>query len=766
MMYKEVIKRSIIFTLTLLLCGSQAVVAQVQADVDSWDTFPAGFTPQEVGSQLGRHFIPGKHFLHGGKWIHYAEVCTWLGALRFAQVAKDAELANLLKDRFDPLFTAEKAYQPIMNHVDLNMFGCLPLEFYKVTGDKQYYDLGMPYADTQWQLPADAKPEEIANDRKGFSWQTRLWIDDMFMITIIQSQAYRVTGDRKYIDRAAKEMVYYLDELQRPNGLFYHAPDVPFLWARGNGWMAAGMAELLKALPKDNPDRPRIMEGYKKMMDSLKRFQGKEGMWNQLVDQPDCWPETSGSAMFAYAFITGVKQGWLDKASYAPAARRAWLALVPYINEAGDVREVCVGTNKKDDKQYYYDRPRVAGDYHGQAPYLWCAAALLEEPSTETAEVVRMVEITNDWTTVKKDSPVVLSIDRMCPDFRIKSATVWDNGTEVPSQLDDMNGDGKVDELAFVLNIPPHSTKRLKIVLSSQKSDRTYPSRVFAEMLISDRNGKHVPIASLTIPGTSNVYNQLHHHGPAFESELVAYRVYFDQKQTVDIYGKFNKGLEIQESQFYPTDEQVARGFGDDVLMVRGSCGLGTLKGWDGRKALHIENAETLTETIRASGPVRTVVEVTSRNWNYQRSELQMSIHYILYAGHRDCEVRVSFAEPLEKELFCTGVMKIKGSNHFSDHKGLIACWGTDWPVNDTIKYAKETVGLATCLPAELIKEETSDPENYLYTLQTKGCSSFTYHITFTSMKETFGYKSKDDWFAFVQEWKKELSQPLIVLQM
>ena len=236
----------------------------------------------------------------------------------------------------------------------------------------------MPYADTQWELPTDATPEEKRNAEKGFSWQTRLWIDDMFMITIVQSQAYRVTGEKKYIDRAAREMVYYLDELQRSNGLFYHAPDVPFFWARGNGWMAAGMAELLKALPENNRDRDRILEGYRKMMDSLKAYQGKDGMWNQLIDQSDCWPETSGSAMFAYAIITGVKQGWLDKKEYAPVARRAWLALVPYIDEEGDVREVCVGTNKKNDKQYYYDRPRIAGDYHGQAPYLWCATALME----------------------------------------------------------------------------------------------------------------------------------------------------------------------------------------------------------------------------------------------------------------------------------------------------------------------------------------------------------------------------------------------------
>jgi len=83
--------------------------------------------------------------------------------------------------------------------------------------------------------------------------------------------------------------------------------------------------------------------------------------------------------MFTYAMIVGVKRGWLEKEVYAPAARKAWLSLVKYINTDSDVTEVCVGTNKKNDKQYYYDRPRIAGDFHGQAPVLWCAYALLEK---------------------------------------------------------------------------------------------------------------------------------------------------------------------------------------------------------------------------------------------------------------------------------------------------------------------------------------------------------------------------------------------------
>ncbi len=340
---------------------------------------PKGCTPQEVGRRLAYHFADGKHMLHGGKWISYPETFNWNGALKFAAITKDEKLLKLLQDKFEPLFTTEKALLPIMNHVDLNMFGSLPLGLYQITKEKRYLDLGIPYADTQWEVPENANSEQKAWAEKGYSWQTRLWIDDMYMITIVQTQAYRVTKDRKYIDRAAKEMVLYLDELQRPNGLFYHAPDVPFYWGRGNGWVAAGMAELLRNLPKDSKDRPRILKGYQTMMKSLKNYQTSNGLWNQLIDESDCWAETSGSAMFTFALITGVKNGWLDAKEYAPVARRAWIGLVSYINDKDEVTEVCVGTNKKNDKQYYYDRPRHAGDYHGQAPYLWCAVALLDK---------------------------------------------------------------------------------------------------------------------------------------------------------------------------------------------------------------------------------------------------------------------------------------------------------------------------------------------------------------------------------------------------
>ena len=137
------------------------------------------------------------------------------------------------------------------------------------------------------------------------------------------------------------------------------------------------MSELLSELPKNHPLRPRIMKGYLTMMASLLKYQGDDGMWRQLLDKPESWAETSGTGMFTFALVTGVKKGWLPKKTYGPAARKAWLGLVSHIDADANVKDVCEGTNKGPSVQYYMDRKRLTGDLHGQAAALWSAMALL-----------------------------------------------------------------------------------------------------------------------------------------------------------------------------------------------------------------------------------------------------------------------------------------------------------------------------------------------------------------------------------------------------
>lgn len=389
------------------------------------------------------------------------------------------------------------------------------------------------------------------------------------------------------------------------------------------------------------------------------------------------------------------------------------------------------------------------------------AGGLSASAQGQEKEIEVIVE--NPWNAEKIDEPVVIDLSSLGAGFTVKSATVFDGTNEIPSQLDDMNGDTRADELAFVINLPASGKKTLNVILSSLKSDKTYPARVYAEMLFrTSKKNKYAKGYAIYADGASDTYNVQHHHGAAFESELVAYRIYFNEKQTTDLYGKFHKGLELEESQFYPTSEQLKRGFGDDVIKVNSSCGAGTLRGWDGTQSTLIKPVAVRGQRILASGPVRTIVDAEVKGWQYQNKELNMINRYTLYAGHRDAQVDVLFDAPLDKEVFCTGVQNITGhADMFSDHNGLVASWGTDWPVNDTVKYKKETVGLATYIPKKYVVKETSDKENFLYTISAPGKSSFRYYTSFTSCKETFGYPDKEKWFAYVQEWKKALEQPV-----
>jgi rhamnogalacturonyl hydrolase YesR len=363
-----------LFAVVLLL---SALSARAGYDFGDW---PAGKSPGEIGRRVAANFVPRPHLPQWeDKVIHYAEACTWYGALTFAQLSNDAALQAQLVRRFEPLFGEQKDLIPSPDHVDWTVFAAVPLEIYRQNQDLRCLALGEWMAMRQWGEPFGRRLEPTAreNAARGLTWQTRLWIDDMYMITMAQAQAFRATGNRVYIDRAAREMVYYLDHLQRPNGLFHHAPAAPFHWGRGNGWMAAGMAELLRSLPAGNPDRPRILDGYHRMMAALLQNQDADGMWHQLIDGPDSWPETSGTAMFTFAFITGVKEGWLDAPTYGPAAKKAWLALTGYLDADANLRNVCEGTGTSSSRQHYLDRKRITGDFHGQAPMLWCASALL-----------------------------------------------------------------------------------------------------------------------------------------------------------------------------------------------------------------------------------------------------------------------------------------------------------------------------------------------------------------------------------------------------
>ena len=386
------------------------------------------------------------------------------------------------------------------------------------------------------------------------------------------------------------------------------------------------------------------------------------------------------------------------------------------------------------------------------------------------------VFVRNQLDNARTDQPVVISLAQY---GEVRSALVTVDGQEIPCQLDDLNQDDIFDELCFLANLGESERKQYTVTLFDEGEPRSYPARVYADMLVRNTSDKQLKknqqnnfLESITVRGdAADAYHIQHHHGVDFESELNGIRIYFDARQTLDLYGKYQKRLELQDTQFYTDAEQKAQGYGDDVLWVGQTFGLGAFRGWDGTKPTLVEPVRSRTQRIISYGPLRTIVEVVDRDWqapltssiSHHPSSITMTLRYTQYAGHRDTDVDVFFNKNVSDYRFSTGVINVKGSVEYSDRHGLRACWGTDYPATDTTKWKRETVGLAVLVPHKNIaSEEPANKDNYAFVVKIDG-THMAYKVNYTSANETFGYHSAQEWFDYLKAWRREVDHPVIV---
>lgn len=403
--------------------------------------------------------------------------------------------------------------------------------------------------------------------------------------------------------------------------------------------------------------------------------------------------------------------------------------------------------------------------------------------SSVAAQSTVVVTVSNPTNSPRADVPIIINTS---PYGEVRSALVTHNGQEIPCQLDDLNLDECFDELCFLADLDKKETKQYAVTFSLDGEPRFYPARVYAEMVLANTKDKTLKkhqqnnyIEALTARGdAAYTYNVQHHHGVDFESELNGIRIYFDARQTLDLYGKYEKRLELKDTQFYTSDEQKAQHYGDDVLWVGQTFGLGAFRGWNGKEPTLIEPVRTRTQRIISYGPLRAIVEVIDRGWQApapntlrnaslgekgQPSSINMTLRYTQYAGHRDTDVDVFFNKDVSDYRFSTGIINVKDSKEFSDNKGLRGCWGTDYPAADTTKWSRETVGLGILIPQEnIVSEEAANKDNYAFVVKVNG-KHMAYKVSYTSDKESFGYHKAEDWFHHLSAWKKEVEEPVVI---
>jgi unsaturated rhamnogalacturonyl hydrolase len=334
----------------------------------------------------------------------YSSVLSYYGVLCVA--APDVANLPALVDR------AIAGYQPYlpgkdqMGNIDGGAIGIVPLEIFRQRGGQAYQDKGLAYANAAFSktLPS------------GASSLTRWWIDDMFMLGALEANAYLNTGSATYANYAGDQMVVEAERCQQPDGLAWHRNDVggapsprpPHLphiskhfWCRGNGWMAAGMTRTLLALPEAHPRRAALLDAYRRQMAALKLRQDASGMWHQLLDRPDSYPETSSTALFVYAMAYGIRQGWLVRADYEPVVTRGWDAVARHIQAHGRVTDICWGgPSRAWTDSDYLNWPKVEGDNHGQGTVLLAAEAMLRLTGSNVTDHVTAAG-TEEPSTIK-----------------------------------------------------------------------------------------------------------------------------------------------------------------------------------------------------------------------------------------------------------------------------------------------------------------------------------------------------------------------------
>jgi rhamnogalacturonyl hydrolase YesR len=198
-----------------------------------------------------------------------------------------------------------------------------------------------------------------------------VWADDLFMSVMFLLRYEELTGESKYLDDAAVQVVGIFDRLYDPSrGLSSHgwfergARRSPVFWGRANGWMAWGISELLLRLPAGHPRRDRILEIFRQQMSGILKYQGDNGLWHQVLDRPETFEETSCTAMFVLALARGVRSGWLGPENAGPAGR-GWRGVCSRILADGTVTGICQGTSIGPDLAFYAKRSTPPHDPRG-----------------------------------------------------------------------------------------------------------------------------------------------------------------------------------------------------------------------------------------------------------------------------------------------------------------------------------------------------------------------------------------------------------------
>ena len=339
----------------------------------------------------------------------YQDWRYWNGVLNLAML----ELADVLHDPkygdfavrnvafgfdhapyFEPRYDGNKWGFPFAQHFvmqeldDYGAMGAATVEVYRRDPQpryRAYVERAAAYARTQQGRLPDGTLV------RSFPHRWTLWTDDLFMGVPFLARMAELSGDAWYRDDAARQVINYqryaFDEQAGVMRHFWYSDSNrqgPAAWGRANGWALLAQVQLLDRLPATHPQRDTLLALLRRHILGIARWQGPDGLWHQLLDRADSYPETSASAMFTYAVARAVNRGYIEP-RYASIAQRGWEGVMSRVHPDGQIEGICAGTATSDDLVFYYRRPTPLNDVHGLGTILMAGTEVLRLPGPALA---------------------------------------------------------------------------------------------------------------------------------------------------------------------------------------------------------------------------------------------------------------------------------------------------------------------------------------------------------------------------------------------
>ncbi len=274
-----------------------------------------------------------------------------------------------------------------------------------------------------------------------------------------------------------------------------------------------------------------------------------------------------------------------------------------------------------------------------------------------------------------------------------------------------------------------------------------------AYIKLRDEKKTHPRIESITFPGDANtryMYDAIYGHGAVIENPWVAYRVYMDNRQSLDLYVKQTPQMELDVTGFYTTPDQLKEGYGIDVLWAGKSIGAGSFRGLQNGQPVTIDTVASRTQKVINDH----TIQVIDKDWIYNGHPIQMTQTYSMSPNSRDLFVEVKLDGYMPDEVFATGIQKLETDNQgFINVDGRAASWGSNIPDKNHPEIV-EQVGLGIIVEPENVVNAEETDLNYLVTVRPDSEGIIRYRVIAAGDREKNGFTNYNDWSKYIKSLK------------